>query len=52
MLNWKAALNLNIDNELYNQVRFVHVRKSPIQGLFKDIQGHVSANSKTKYWRR
>jgi hypothetical protein len=46
MLNWKAALNLNID-ELYNQGRTVHVRKSPIQGLFKDIQGHVSANSKT-----
>jgi hypothetical protein len=23
---------------------FVHVRKSQIQGLFKDIQGHLSAN--------
>jgi hypothetical protein len=31
---------------------FVHVRKSQIQGLFKDIQGHVSANSRTKYWRK
>ena len=27
----------------------VHVRKSQIQGLFKDIQGHVSANSRSKY---
>jgi hypothetical protein len=24
---------------------------SQIQGLFKDIEGHVSANSRTKYWR-
>jgi hypothetical protein len=28
---------------------FVHVRKSQIQGLLKDIQGYVSANSRTKY---
>jgi hypothetical protein len=26
---------------------FVHVRKSQIQGFVKDIQGHVSANSRT-----
>jgi hypothetical protein len=32
------------------QSGFVHVRKSQIQGLFKDIQGHhVSANSRIKY---
>jgi hypothetical protein len=30
---------------------FVHVRTSQIQGLFKNIQGHVSANSSTKYWK-
>ena len=31
--------------------RFVHSRKSQIQGLSKDIQDHVSANARTKYWR-
>jgi hypothetical protein len=31
---------------------FVCIRESQLQGgLFKDIQGHVSANSTTKYWR-
>jgi hypothetical protein len=29
--------------------RFVHSRKSQIQGLSKDIQDHVSANARTKY---
>ena len=28
---------------------FVHVKKIRIQELFKDIQGHVSAKSRTKY---
>jgi hypothetical protein len=32
-------------------IGFVHVRESQIQGVFNDIQGHVSANSRTKYWK-
>ena len=28
----------------WGQSGFIHVMESEIQGLFKDIQGHVSAN--------
>ena len=35
-----------------SQARFVHVRKSEIQGLFKDFQGHVSGNSRTNGLKR
>ena len=43
----KDLINVLYDNGI-DRVR-IHVRKSQIQGLFKDIQGHGSANSRTKY---
>jgi hypothetical protein len=39
---------ISSENKMFD-VGFVHVRESQIQGLFKDIQGHVSVYSRTKY---
>jgi predicted membrane protein len=45
----KAIHTVFVFGSIGSLAGFVHVRKSQIQGLFKDIQGHVSANSRTKY---
>ena len=41
ILSWLKSYCDNFFKQLLNYPGFVHVRKSQIQGLFKDIQGHV-----------
>ena len=49
MHHWVISMRPNTPYFIILFSGFVHIRECQMQGFSKDIQGHVSANSRTKY---